>query len=272
MHEDFDTYDVLGVRVNAVQIPGVVDRMEEWIARREACRFVAVTGMHGVMLAQHDPAFRQVLSGAAMVVPDGMPLVWAGRRHGFDLPRRVYGPELMGAFCARTHGKGYRHFFYGGKPGVGEALGKRLCECYPGLQIAGVLCPPFRSITNEEDRAIVRAIEDSRADVVWVGLGAPKQELWMHDHWQRLSAPVLVGVGAAFDFLTGRVSNAPEWMREHGLEWSFRLLREPRRLWKRYIILGSEFVVRMAWEELRPHPQSAPRLIPPRRHPDASKR
>jgi N-acetylglucosaminyldiphosphoundecaprenol N-acetyl-beta-D-mannosaminyltransferase len=262
------TYVVLGVPVSAVQIPGVVDRIEEWIARREACRYIAVTGMHGVMLAQHDPGYLGVLSDAAMVVPDGMPLVWAGRRLGFDLPRRVYGPELMETFCARTRSKGYRHFFYGAKPGVADELARRLAERYPGLQVAGVCSPPFRPLTDEEDRSIVRAIEDSKADIVWVGLGAPKQEVWMHQHQGRLSAPVLVGVGAAFDFHAGRVPSAPEWMREHGFEWAFRLALEPRRLWKRYLVYGSEFALRMALEVLRSRGGRPPVDLASRAHPN----
>ena len=247
----YETFPVLGVRVAALQIPDVVESMEEWIAARDHCRYIAVTSMHGVVMAQHDAAFLRALNDAAMVVPDGMPLVWAGRRQGHHLPRRVYGPELMETFFARTSGKGYRHFFYGGKPGVADELARNLVLRFPGVQVAGVFCPPFRPLTAEEDETIVRAIESSRADVVWVGVSTPKQEEWMNQHRNLLSAPVLVGVGAAFDVHAGRSRSAPKWMRENGLEWSFRLLHEPRRLWKRYLIFGSEFAFRMAFEFLR---------------------
>jgi len=244
------TYSLLGVRVNAVQIPDTIARMEEWIARREASRFVAVTDMHSVMEAQHDRGFKNVLLGADLVVPDGFPLVWIGRRKGFRLQSRVCGPELMTAFCEETARTGYRHFFYGGAPGVAEDLAARFSIRFPGLVVAGTYCPPLRNLTPEENREVVAAIEGSRADVVWVGLGAPKQERWMFEHRARLTVPVLVGVGAAFDFHTGRVPRAPGWMRDRGFEWLFRLAMEPRRLWKRYLVYGSQFVMLVALESL----------------------
>jgi len=244
------SFDVLGVRVDAVQIPDVVSRMEEWIARREACRYIAVTDMHSLMQAQHSAGFQKILANANLVVPDGFPLVWLGRRRGFALRRRVYGPELLERFCEATAATGYRHFFYGGAIGVAEDLAARLTTRFPGLQVAGVYCPPFRILTQAEDDEAVSLINGSRADVVWVGLGAPKQERWMAEHQSRLTAPVLVGVGAAFDFHTGRVAQAPPWMREHGLEWLFRLLREPGRLWRRYLIYGTEFVALVLLESL----------------------
>jgi N-acetylglucosaminyldiphosphoundecaprenol N-acetyl-beta-D-mannosaminyltransferase len=244
------SFRVLGVRVDAVQIPDVVSRMEEWIARRDACRYIAVTDMHSLMQAQHAASFKKILGDADLVVPDGFPLVWLGRRKGFALRRRVYGPELMERFCEATAANGYRHFLYGGAPGVAEELAARLTARYPALQIAGVFCPPFRSLTQEEDDEAVSLINRTRPDIVWVGLGAPKQERWMAEHQSRLDAPVLVGVGAAFDFHTGRVAQAPPWMREHGLEWLFRLAREPGRLWRRYLIYGTEFVALVLLESL----------------------
>src|SRR6267143_4057537 len=235
------SFSVLGVRVDAVQIPEVVARMEEWIARRERCRYIAVTGMHGVTEAQHHAQFKTILNSAGLVVPDGMPLVWIGPRQGFDLPRRVYGPELMATFCKQTASKGYRHFFYGGAPGVAEDLASQFVSRFSGMVVAGTLRPPFRALTPEEDREIIHTIEGAQPDIVWVGLSTPKQERWMFEHRDRLNVPVLVGVGAAFDFHTGRVAQAPRWMRENGLEWLFRLASEPRRLWRRYLINGSEF-------------------------------
>jgi N-acetylglucosaminyldiphosphoundecaprenol N-acetyl-beta-D-mannosaminyltransferase len=144
--------------------------------------------------------------------------------------------------------KGYRHFFYGGAPGVAVELAARFSARFPGLIVAGTYCPPFRPLTAAEDRQVVAIIERSRADIVWVGLSTPKQERWMFEHQERLSAPVLIGVGAAFDFHTGRVARAPACMGEHGLEWLFRLLMEPRRLWRRYLVYGSEFAVLVALE------------------------
>ncbi len=243
-------YSLLGVRVDAVQIPDTVARIDEWISRREACHVVAVTDMHSIMEAQHDKNFKNLLLRANLVVPDGFPLVWMGRRKGFALRSRVCGPELMTAFCKETARKGYRHFFYGGATGVAEDLGARFKARFPGLVVAGTYCPPFRLLTAEEDRNIVEAIERSRADIVWVGLGAPKQDHWMFEHRKLLSVPVLIGVGAAFDFHTGRVPRAPGWMRDHGFEWLFRLAMEPRRLWKRYLIYGAQFVILVALELL----------------------
>jgi N-acetylglucosaminyldiphosphoundecaprenol N-acetyl-beta-D-mannosaminyltransferase len=242
-------YLVLGTRVDAVQIPDVITEMQNWIARRDACRYIAVTGMHGVTEAKHDALLRAALASASLVVPDGMPLVWLGRRRGFALPRRVYGPELMLRFWQETPAARYRHFFYGGAPGVADALAHKFAR--PHHQIAGTFSPPYRNVTSEEDHAICSLINDSKPDIVWVGLGTPKQECWMRDHQDRLSAPVLVGVGAAFDFHAGRMPSAPAWMGDHGLEWLFRLVQEPRRLWRRYLLRGAEFAALAILELLR---------------------
>lgn len=245
------SYSVLGVRVDALQIPGVIEHMEEWIALRRSPSYIAVADMHCLMNARHSAGFREILQSATLTVPDGFPLVWLGRRKGFVLPRRVYGPELMASFCESTSARGYRHFFYGGAPGVADDLAARFAKRYPGLQIAGTHTPPFRPLTPEEDKAEVSRINSSHADVLWVGLGAPKQERWMFEHQPKLNVPVLVGVGAAFDFHTGRVTQAPRWMREHGFEWLFRLSQEPSRLWRRYLIYGPEFVALVLLESLR---------------------
>ena len=232
-------FRVLGVHVHAVQIADVVARMERWIAERAGCHLIAVTGMHGVAEAQHDPSFKRILNSADMVVPDGMPLVWLGRWGGHALERRVYGPELMQAFC-QTTGPKYRHFFYGGAPGVPERLAEILQQRY-GLRVAGTYSPPFEVLTTEEDNRIAEMIHVATPDVLWVGLSTPKQERWMDEHKDKFRVPVMVGVGAAFDFNSGRVRQAPTWMRENGLEWLFRLTQEPRRLWRRYLVYGSEF-------------------------------
>ena len=245
-----DAYRVLGVRVDAVQIGDVIQRMEEWIERREAGHTIAVTGMHGVMEARHDEEFGRVLEGASLVVPDGYPLVVLGRRRGFALARRVYGPELMERFCEETASKGYRHYFYGGAEGVAEELAKRFASRFEGMEIAGTYCPPFRQQTADEEGEICEKIRASRADVVWVGLSTPKQERWMARMRDALGVPVMVGVGAAFDFHTGRVAQAPRWMRENGMEWFFRLMSEPRRLWRRYLVKGSEFAWLVMLEQL----------------------
>lgn len=233
-------FHVLGVPVNAIQIPGAIATMEHWILNKTDSHFVAVTGMHGLMEAQREPMFKTILRDASLVVADGMPLVWMGRWRGFKMPRRVYGPELMEAFF-KTTGKRYRHFFYGGSPGVADLLGNRMRKVY-GIKVVGTYSPPFRQLGPEEEKEIVRTIRSTLPDVVWVGMSTPKQEKWMRAFRDRLKVPVMVGVGAAFDFRTGRTKQAPVWMREHGLECLFRLASEPRRLWRRYLVYGPQFV------------------------------
>ena len=245
------SFSVLGVRINAVQIDDVIRAIKHWIERRDMNHFIAVTGMHGVTEAQHDPEFAKVLNAASLVVPDGYPLVILGRSKGFPLKRRVYGPELMESFCSETAAKSYRHFFYGGAPGVASELAERFARRFPQFHVAGVYSPPFRKLSENEDHEVIRFINECRPDILWVGLSTPKQEQWMYEHQRSLCVPVMVGVGAAFDFHTGRVPQAPRWMREHGFEWLFRLASEPRRLWRRYLVNGSEFVWLVFLETLR---------------------
>lgn len=218
-----------------MQIPDVISRIEHWIQRRSTGRYIAVTGMHGIAESWSDDRFRSALESADLVVPDGMPLVWLGRWHGHALKRRVYGPELMETFCKQT-GPAYRHFFYGGADGTAERLAHSLKERH-GIVIAGTFAPPFRPLTGDEQCHLLSVIEKSSPDILWVGLSTPKQEMWMHSNRHLVGVPVMLGVGAAFDINSGRTRQAPEWMRENGLEWLFRLLSEPRRLGRRYLIL-----------------------------------
>ncbi len=248
---EIPSYRVLNVRVDAVQIPDAIKIMESWIEERGPARYVAVTGMHGVSVSREDAEFGKILGCAGLVVPDGMPLVWLGRWQGFKhMKRRVYGPELMETFCRET-GSRYRHFFYGGAPGVADALAQAEHKRY-GIQVAGAYCPPFRPLSQEEEREVQAQIADTRPDVLWVGLSTPKQERWMYEHRDTLQVPVMLGVGAAFDLNTGRLKQAPAWMRENGLEWLFRLCAEPRRLWQRYIVNGSKFLWAVCTEHLLP--------------------
>ncbi len=240
---------ILGVGVSAINMKMAVEIIEGWIERREP-HYVCVTGVHGVMESQRDPALRAIHNRAGLVTPDGMPLVWLSRLKGFAHVERVYGPDLTLALCERAAQRGYRHFFYGGAPGVPEALAAELTRRFPGLQVAGTFSPPFRPLTPEEDEEVVRMINAAEADIVWVGLSTPKQERWMADHVGRLTAPVLIGIGAAFDFLTGRKPQAPRWMQQAGLEWLFRLLTEPRRLWRRYLVNNPLFLTLIALEML----------------------
>lgn len=245
------SYRVLDVRVDAVQIPDAIKIIESWIDERGPAKYVAVTGMHGVSVSREDAEFGNILSHAGLVVPDGMPLVWLGRWQGFKhMKRRVYGPELMETFCRETGSK-YRHFFYGGAPGVADALARAEQQRH-GIQIAGTYCPPFRRLSEKEERDVQTLIANTRPDVLWVGLSTPKQERWMYEHRNTLQVPVMLGVGAAFDLNIGRLKQAPAWMRENGLEWLFRLCAEPKRLWERYIINGSKFLWAVCVEHLLP--------------------
>jgi N-acetylglucosaminyldiphosphoundecaprenol N-acetyl-beta-D-mannosaminyltransferase len=228
------SFPVLGLPVHAVQIPGVVSQIEHWIQSDAKGRYIAVTGMHGIAESRMDNDFRSALHSADLVVPDGMPLVWLGRWHKFPIKRRVYGPELMETFC-RVTGSRYRHFFYGGDPGIADRLADSLRRRYE-IEVAGTYCPPFRPLTETEQHEVVSRVRAASPNIIWVGLSTPKQEKWMFQYRDRLSVPVMLGVGAAFDLNCGRVPQAPAWMRENGLEWLFRLSTNPRRLWRRYLI------------------------------------
>jgi len=194
------------------------------------------------MESQRDETLRQIHNSAGLVVPDGMPLVWLSRLAGAREVGRVYGPDLMLTCCLRSVAHRYRHFLFGGAEGVAERLAERLCDRFPGLLIVGTYTPSFGPPTEKEDADAIRCINDARPDFVWVGLSTPKQERWMADHRDQLRAPVLLGVGAAFDFVAGLKRQAPRWMQQGGLEWLFRLLTEPRRLWRRYLVNNPLFL------------------------------
>lgn len=245
--------DLLGVRVSVLTLRGAVDELERWI-EQGVRSYVCVTGVHGLIECRDDPDLRSIHNRAGLVTTDGMPLVWLCRRRGFRRAERVYGPDLLLALCERTAPGGRRHFFFGGAPGVPERLAERLTARFPGLVTAGALSPPMRPCSPGEDAEIVARIEAARPDVVWVGLSTPKQERWMAAHRDRLSAPALIGVGAAFDFHSGLKRQAPAWMRRSGLEWFFRLLCEPRRLGKRYLVNNTRFLgllLKDEWRQMR---------------------
>lgn len=234
--------NILGVGIHAVNLDDVVDRIERFVAER-GTHYVCVSNVFSIMMSQRDTEFRRITNEADLAVPDGMPLAWLVGWHGHDQRDRVYGPDLMLACCERSIETGTSHFFYGGARGVPQLLAQKLTERFPGLKVAGCYSPPFRPLTPAEDAEVVRMINDSGADVVWVGLGAPKQERWMAQHAGRIKAPVMVGVGAAFPFHTGTVKQAPKWMQKSGLEWLFRLCVEPRRLWRRYLLNNPLFIL-----------------------------
>ena len=196
------------------------------------------------MVAQDDALMRRALTDAVITVPDGMPIVWAANMLGEDLPNRVYGPELMRRYCERSVERGHRVWLYGGRDqGALVQLALTLRKKHPGIQIVGGYSPPFRPLTDEEDATIAEQINEARPDVLWVGIGVPKQEKWMVRMRDRLDVPVMCAVGAAFDFHAGRVSQAPGWMQERGLEWTYRIAQEPRRLLPRYLYTNPRFML-----------------------------
>jgi N-acetylglucosaminyldiphosphoundecaprenol N-acetyl-beta-D-mannosaminyltransferase len=237
--------DILGVGVSAINMPMTLGLIDKWISRGDR-QYICVADVHGIMESQRDPRIRDAHNRSGLTTPDGMPLVWAGRAAGARHVSRVYGPDLMLAACGLARARGYSSFFYGGRPGVADRLARRLRELYPGLKIAGTYTPPFRELSADEDEDVVRLISAARPDLVWVGLGAPKQELWMAAHAHRLDASVLIGVGAAFNIHAGLIRQAPRWIQRSGLEWAFRLAQEPRRLWRRYLYSNPRFLAGIA--------------------------
>ena len=242
-------FDVMGVPVSAIDLDEAEATIEGWIDGHER-RYICITGVHGVVESRTDPELRRSFRQAGLVTPDGMPLVWIAWLRGLAHVRRVYGPDLMLRMSARSARAGRRHYYFGGAEGVGERLRRRLTERNPDLVVVGHATPPYRPMTPEEEEGALAAINAARPDILWIGLSTPKQDLWMLRYRDRLDVPVIIGVGAAFDFLSGTKKQAPSWMRGTGLEWLFRLLSEPRRLFARYariVPLFSLVLAREAW-------------------------
>ncbi len=240
---DIPTREILGLPIAMTDYAEAMDVMDGMVARREA-GYVCAVAVHAVMVAQRDPEMRAALRGATLTVPDGMPLVWAANMLGAKLENRVYGPELMLRYSARCAERGHRVWLYGGRDqGSLAQLALNLRTSFPGIQIVGGYSPPFRPLTKAEEDDVVRQVERDRPDVLWVGIGVPKQEKWMAHMRDRLDVPVMAAVGAAFDFHAGRISQAPAWMQERGLEWSYRIAQEPRRLLPRYLYYNPAFLM-----------------------------
>ncbi|MEI6077132.1 MAG: WecB/TagA/CpsF family glycosyltransferase [Verrucomicrobiota bacterium] len=226
--------NVLGVGISVLNLRTALDAMATAIRERRK-GYLCVTGVHGVMEAQDDKEFKHILNAAYLCTPDGMPMVWAGKLNGHREMSRVYGPDLMLEVCAWSEGSGAKHFFYGGSEGVAELLAQNLKAKFPQLQVVGTYTPPFRKLTPDEEKCLANQIQAVHPDILWVGLSTPKQEKFMAEYLPKLDVTLMVGVGAAFDFHSGRVKQAPRWMQRSGLEWLYRLGSEPRRLWKRYL-------------------------------------
>jgi N-acetylglucosaminyldiphosphoundecaprenol N-acetyl-beta-D-mannosaminyltransferase len=226
--------NILGVGINALTIDSTVNFIQSCINKSES-QYICVIPAHTIMQGYRQPHFRKIINLSGLSTPDGMGVVWLLRLKGYKNVERVYGPDLMNAICRNSVETNWRHYFYGGEPGVPERLAEKLINKYPNLSIAGMYSPPFRDLTIEEDKNIINRINETHPDIVWVGIGSPKQEIWMYEHIDKINNSVLIGVGAAFDFLSGSKPQAPLWIQRYGLEWIFRLASEPRRLWRRYI-------------------------------------
>jgi len=252
-----ERFEISGVRIDALRVHDTVELIDRFIreGRRE---YIVLTGAHGVVEMQADDELRAINNRAALVTPDGMPVVWIGKLHGHRGIEKVYAPDIMALEFERGVARGHKHFLYGGKEGVADALKLALEARFPGIQVVGTYCPPFRALTEAESSDLIEKIDGSGADIVWCGLGCPKQEKWMAQFRPRLRAAVLIGVGAGFDFLSGAKPLAPKWVQQSGFEWLYRMASEPRRLWPRYSRVVPRFIYFAARDGVR-------RLINPAR-------
>ncbi len=225
--------NILGVGVSALNMDAALETFDFWIASN-ARQYVCVADVHSIMQGQWQASHRAILNNSGMVTPDGMPLVWLCQAEFGPSVGRVYGPDLLIAACQHSIGGGLRHFFYGGGPGVAEKLASALQQRIPGLEVCGSYSPPFRPLSSDEESEVAAMINAAKPHFLWVGLSTPKQEQWMAIMRDRLESPVLIGIGAAFDFHAGAKPQAPRYIQRSGFEWLFRLITEPRRLWPRY--------------------------------------
>ncbi len=238
---------VVSVDISTTSYAEVGSIVSRWATDRATAvaahaHYICVTSVHGIMLAREDASVAQAINNADIATPDGMPVVWALRSFGYRHQQRVYGPTLMLRICERAALDGHRIFLYGGREETLAELQRRLPQRFARLQIAGAYSPPFRQLSAEEDKAVQTRILESAADIVFVGISTPKQERWMYEHRESFPGLTLIGVGAAFDFHAGRIRQAPLWMQRNGLEWLFRLLVEPARLWRRYLLTTPRFL------------------------------
>jgi N-acetylglucosaminyldiphosphoundecaprenol N-acetyl-beta-D-mannosaminyltransferase len=227
---------VIGTRIDLVQIPYVVERISGWIENKELGNYIVVSNAHDVVTGKKDDKVKKAANASSLTVPDGISLVLLARLMGCHIKKRVYGPALMLEFLKLSELRGYSNFFYGTTQETLSLLVNNLRFKFPNIKIVGMHSPPFRPLNEAEDKEIIDIINRVSPDILWVGLGTPKQQLWMYGHKDKLRVPVMVGVGAAFDFLAGIKPQAPRWIGDNGFEWLFRLATEPKRLWRRYLL------------------------------------
>jgi N-acetylglucosaminyldiphosphoundecaprenol N-acetyl-beta-D-mannosaminyltransferase len=242
--------NVLGVGISVTNMVDAVNQILAWIEENKS-NYICVTGVHGVMECQRNEKLKEVHNSSGLTVPDGMPLVWAARIHGFPQVDRVYGPDLLLEVCKTAVRKKITHFLYGGDIGVAEDLRAFLTAQYPGIKIVGAFTPPFRRLNLDEEVQLTETVNRLRPDIIWVGLSTPKQEQFMAEYLPKLNTKVMIGVGAAFDVHTGRIKDAPSWIKKSGLQWLHRLVQEPRRLGKRYLHNNPLFVCKFFKEHIK---------------------
>ena len=241
--------DICGVKVSSVNLNLAAETIENWIKNRYKT-YVCVAPVSTIVECARNSDYMKIVNSAGMVTPDGMSLVWLSKMTGDKTIERTYGPDLLETVCALSAEKGVKPFFYGGTPEILTRLVNRLKEKFPGINIVGSYAPPFRS-KAEESTEVLAQMQAAQPDILWIGLGSPKQDFWMRRYRPELSVPVMIGVGAAFDFLSGAKKQAPRWMQRSGLEWLFRLGCEPKRLWRRYLIGNTQFVYYVIKDFLR---------------------
>ena len=232
--------NIMGVNVAAINMEWLLDFLDKNVAKLKG-EYICDSNVHTTVTAYDDPSYCAIQNSAFMAIPDGGPLSSIGRKRGFPEMQRTTGPSLMGEIFSVSAQKGYRHYFYGSTEETLKILREKLEKKYPGIEIAGMYSPPFRPTTAEEDAEIIRNINKSRPDYVWIGLGAPKQEIWMSEHKGQLDG-LMIGVGAGFDYYADKIQRAPQWMQDHNLEWFYRLMQDPKRLFKRYFYTNTKFI------------------------------
>jgi N-acetylglucosaminyldiphosphoundecaprenol N-acetyl-beta-D-mannosaminyltransferase len=242
--------NVLGVGIHAVDVDHALALIDSALVHGRK-GIVCATGVHGITEARKDPTFRALLNNAFLNIPDSRPTFWVGRLEGFRQIAHIGGPRLMLKVCEMSLLKGYKHFLYGGGAGVAQELRETLLQKFPGIKITGTYTPPFRPLNRDEEAELLHLVSQQKPDICWVGLSTPKQERFMAEYLDRLDTTVMIGVGAAFDFHTGRVKDAPQWMKTAGLAWVHRLCQEPRRLWKRYLKAIPRFLYEITLQLLK---------------------
>ena len=243
-------FEILGVKISAINMEDACDIIRQAITSRKKI-YISVCPVSTVMECLKDQKMLVSVNSATLATPDGMPVVWLGKMKGHSNIRRVYGPDLMLEACKISAEKGFKNYFYGSSEQVLEKLQKKLKSVFSGLNITGLYSPSFSKLSESEDEEIIKMINNSDSDILWVGLGSPKQDIWMYEHRDKLSVPVMIGVGAAFDFISGTKKQAPKLVQKIGMEWLFRLISEPKRLWKRYFFGNAQFLYLISKEIIK---------------------